>query len=108
MSKIQTLCQAPNKSFAAFLPRFERLLYEAQLTGDRASITTLRQALNLELRRAYIYLPTPTTYTEFTASLFSLSSKIEEVAFTRRAAPAFRTQTPISTHTPRPDPDAMD
>ena len=29
MSKIQTLCQALNESFSAFLPRFERLLYEA-------------------------------------------------------------------------------
>ena len=29
MSKIQTLRQAPNESFAAFLPRFKRLLHEA-------------------------------------------------------------------------------
>lgn len=81
MTRLQVLRQKDSESFALFLPRFERLLHEAGLQDSRASISLLSQALAPALRRALVTIDTPTEYSDYTTTLFRVSSKLEEAEF---------------------------
>ena len=102
MSKLQTIRQGNTESFAIFIPRFERLLHEANLYDDRASISILSQALLPRLRHALVTCDVPTTYQEYISLLFRVSSRLEE------AQAVDRQQRWSVASTATPNADAMD
>ena len=110
LSKLSTLQQGHKESFAAFLPRFERVLHEAQLgpdANDRVARSYLRNALSTSLKEAMVGPVVHRTYAEYVHALGVVSSQLEEIWHSAGRAPARRTPfgappTTTTTTTTRP------
>lgn len=102
------------ESLAAFLSRFERLLYESKSTdlNDAGKIAILKNGVNKTLRdRLDLQLSLPTTYEEFVESLHTLNTKNAGTPFRQpnsQFQPSHHRFTPRAAPTPTPSSDAMD
>ena len=75
LNRLQAMKQG-RKSFATFLPKFEKELGESQLTmvPDMVKIGYLRGALNTEMQRTMIGPVTYTDYGGFVQALLAMGS----------------------------------
>jgi hypothetical protein len=88
VDKLRTEKQKPTQSFSAFLPQFERLISEGDLSDapDQVLINYLEGSITDELRRGMVYRGEETTYSAYVHSLLGLSSKLESLVFQNRGA----------------------
>ena len=78
LNRLQAMKQG-RKSFATFLPKFEKELGESQLTmvPDIVKIGYLHGALNIEMQRAMIRPVTYTDYGGFVQALLAVGSQLD-------------------------------
>ena len=93
------------KTFATFIPKFEKELGESQLTmvPDMMKIGYLRSALNTEMQRAMIGPVTYTDYGEFVQALLAVGSQLDCLQYQKR-----RTASIMTPNRVWPDGDEMD
>ncbi|KAL5614232.1 uncharacterized protein BROUX77_000069 [Berkeleyomyces rouxiae] len=75
---LDNMRQGPSEPFALFLPRFEKVLQDANIIGDRNRISKLQTAMAPALRQAMVYVNVPATYPEFTNCMQNVASKAEQ------------------------------
>jgi hypothetical protein len=92
-----------NLSFPAFLPQFERLIAEGNLSTapDAVLINYLEGSISDELRRGMVYAPEEATYTGYVKTLLKLSSKLESLSFHSKSMQRSSTSQAPSTSTHR-------
>ncbi|KAL2885278.1 Retrotransposable element Tf2 155 kDa protein type 1 [Ceratocystis lukuohia] len=76
-AELYRLSQGNNEPFSVFMPKFENLLLEAGIVGDRACISILKRCLNDELIRAVCTGVKAKTYPAFVSEVFGLASDLE-------------------------------
>lgn len=106
--RLWTTRQGPKESCAAFLVRFETILYESglgELSGNGSStITWLKGAINERLAEAMIHQPPTEDYHVYKNQLFYVSSSLEGLKYRQRGGMGAYTQSA----TAPVDSDAMD
>lgn len=87
--ELYSLKQKDRESFATFLPKFETTLATAgwSVYGDIQKISLLKNALSKEMRTALIGKKLPTTWSECTSELLTISSEI--IAIDQQFKPHF-------------------
>lgn len=115
VARLESALQRDNEPFSEYLPRFERLLYEAGMDGDVNSVIYLRKNINFELKRGLVGVNIPNTYAECVSYMYKTSSELEqlkeEMRIARKPQAGSSTRTyPPKTYptTPVRNPDAMD
>jgi hypothetical protein len=75
--------QKGNESFTFYLPKFERLLAEAELTDapEGVKISYLEGNISIDLRRALIGREKPQSYVAYVRTLLGLASDLEGLAY---------------------------
>ncbi|KKF92071.1 Integrase p49 [Ceratocystis platani] len=76
-AELYRLSQGNNEPFSVFMPKFENLLLEAGIVGDRACISILKRCLNDELIRAVCTGVKAKTHPAFVSEVFGLASDLE-------------------------------
>ncbi|PHH53386.1 hypothetical protein CFIMG_008222RA00001 [Ceratocystis fimbriata CBS 114723] len=76
-AELLRLSQGNNEPFSVFMPKFENLLLEAGIVGDRACISILKRCLNDELVKAVCTGVKAKTYPAFVSEVFGLASDLE-------------------------------
>ena len=86
LQRLQKMRQGESESFAAFFPRFERTLAEAEMSAesDRTKISFLEGTLNDDTRRAMVGRAR-TTYLLFAADLQLVGSQLDGLRQSRKA-----------------------
>jgi hypothetical protein len=86
--RLRSLRQKPNESFAVFFPRFEGLIFEAELglADDPVKISYLEGAIHPTLRLAMIGAAQYRTYREYAAQLNLIGSRLDGMKYTPGAA----------------------
>ena len=109
VDKLRTEKQKPNMSFSTFLPKFERLISEGDLSDapDQVLINYLEGCLTEELRRGMVYRTQETTYPGYVQSLLGLASKLESLAFQNKG-PRSQLTAPAFSRTPGRSSEPMD
>jgi hypothetical protein len=81
--KLREEKQKGNESFTFYLPKFERLLAEAELTDapEGVKISYLEGNISIDLRRALIGREKPQSYTAYVRTLLGLASDLEGLAY---------------------------
>ncbi len=87
---LRNLRQTDTQKFAAFLPKFERLIADAQGStwADNAKIAFLKGALNTRLSNNLVLVSLPQDYTSWVTRVGEVASRLERVASTTRATPS--------------------
>jgi hypothetical protein len=107
--QLRTTRQRPNESFALFLPRFERILAEANMMAapEHVKINYLEGAVSSDLRRALISVTVPEEYPAFVRTLLTIGSRLDSLAFFDRATNRSSRPPPAPAASPTPS-DSMD
>ena len=104
LNQLQAMKQG-TKSFATFLPKFEKKLGESQLTmvPDMVKIRYLCGALNTEIQRSMIGPVTYTDYSKFVQALLAVGSQFDCLQYQKGRTASITTPSRVW-----PDGDEMD
>jgi hypothetical protein len=103
LDRLRSLYQAPNESFATFIPKFEREILDAGGTNwtDEVCINYLDGALNNKLHQALLsIIQIPQNYHEYVQLLHTLGSRLDGMEYSRKRYMQHNTEKQSNTKTP--------